>query len=383
MGESLHSHGGALDHFSCELVDRCRQSGGVLALPGGRIVLPTVFGFCRGVKRALAMLDQEVSRHVQQGGRLFLLGEIIHNPWVNVYFQRRDVTILSTEDRGRLEELITASDCAIIPAFGVPLPVEKRLRQIGCRIVDTSCGDVRRLWKWAEGAAERGFGVMIFGRADHDETVVTRSRLEACGGRYLVVNKLSQVDWFCDVVTGRRSAAEFGGLLAKAASNTVEFSPFERLAHVSQTTMLYDETMRVQAKLREAFTSRFGAEEAGRRLLLQPTVCRATQARQSAAVTLCQSKPDVVIVVGGFGSSNTRHLYELARSYAAAYFIEDAGAILDARTLRTFDAGTAQPVLAHDWLPLRRPVTVGVLSGASCPEIVIGEVLRKLAGFLK
>jgi len=378
---------GALDNFSSELVDRCRQSGGVLALAGGRIVLPAVFGFCRGVKRALAMLDQEVSRHAQQGGRLFLLGEIIHNPWVNAYFQRRDVTILRTEDRGRLEELISPVDCAIIPAFGVPLPVEERLRRIGCRIVDTSCGDVRRLWKWAEGAARSGFGVMIFGRADHDETVVTRSRLEACGGQYLVVNKLSQVDVFCDLLTGRRPAVEFGELLTRAAnaaaSNAAEFSPFERLAHVSQTTMLYDETMQVQTKLRVAFASRFGAAEAGRRLLLQPTVCRATQARQSAAVTLCQERPDVVVVVGGFGSSNTRHLYELARSYAAAYFIEDADAILDAHTLRTFDAATAQPTLAHDWLPAKRPVTVGVLSGASSPESVIGEVLRKISGFLE
>jgi len=373
---------GALDNFSSELVDRCRQSGGVLALPGGRIVLPEVFGFCRGVKRALAMLDQEVSRHARQGGRLFLLGEIIHNPWVNDYFQRRDVTILRTEDRARLESLITSSDCAIIPAFGVPLPVEERLRRIGCRIVDTSCGDVRRLWKWAEGAARSGFGVMIFGRADHDETVVTRSRLEACGGQYLVVNKLSQVDWFCDLVTGRRPTVEFAELLGRAASNTVEFSPFERLAHVSQTTMLHDETMLVQAKLREAFAERFGPADAQRRLLLQPTVCRATQARQSAAVTLCRERPDVVVVVGGFGSSNTRHLYELARSYAAAYFIEDADAILDARTLRTFDAATAQPTLTHDWLPGKRPVTVGVLSGASSPEIVIGEVLQKIAGFL-
>ncbi|MCL2701309.1 MAG: hypothetical protein FWE88_06410 [Phycisphaerae bacterium] len=376
------SHIGALSHFSSDLVDRCRQRGGVLALPGGRIVLPTVFGFCRGVKRALAMLDQEVARHAQAGGRLFLLGEIIHNPWVNDYFQHRSVTILRTEDRGRLESLISADDCAIIPAFGVPLPVEERLRQIGCRIVDTSCGDVRRLWKWAEGAAQSGYGVMIFGRAVHDETVVTRSRLEACGGRYLVVNKLSQVDWFCDIVTGRKPTAAFGELLAKAASNTAEFSPFERLAHVSQTTMLYDETMLVQTKLREAFASRFGVDRAEGRLRLQPTVCRATQARQSAAVTLCQEKPDVVVVVGGFGSSNTRHLHELARSYAAAYFIEDADAILDAHTLRTFDAATSQPILARDWLPEKRPVTVGVLSGASSPEIVIGEVLQKIAGFL-
>jgi len=374
---------GMLDGFSSVLVDRCRQAGGVWQLPGGSIILPEVFGFCRGVKRALAMLDHEVSRHAQQGGRLFLLGEIIHNPWVNDYFHRRGVTILDADDRRQLESLITPEDCAIIPAFGVPLPVEHRLQQIGCRIVDTSCGDVRRLWKWAQEAAQRGFGVMIFGRADHDETVVTRSRLEACGGSYLVVNKLSQVDFFCDLITGRRDRGEFAELLKRSASNTTELAVFERLAQVSQTTMLYDETMLVQERLRGAFGERFGAAEMSERLQLQPTVCRATQARQSAAVKLCQQHPDVVIVVGGFGSSNTRHLFELAGSFAPAYFIEDASAIVDANTLRTLDHQTSQPATVTGWLPAHRPVRVAVLSGASSPEIVVGEVLRKLAEFLE
>ena len=374
--------------FASEIVDRARHGGGVWTLPGGQILLPSVFGFCRGVTRALEMLEQSVAQHGQGIGadinrpqRLFLLGQIIHNPWVNAYFQRQGVRMLSREDLGHLESIITADDVAIIPAFGVPLPIEQRLAGIGCRIVDTSCGDVRRLWSWAQKAAGEGFGVLIFGRADHDETVVTRSRLEACGGKYVVAGKLEQVRQFCGLVSGQMPASKFRECFGANASNADSLSPFERLAQVSQTTMLYDETMTVRELITQAFAQRFGPEQAKERLLFQPTVCKATQARQAAAVELCQSRPDVVIVVGGFGSSNTRHLYELARQYAAAYFIEDARAILDERHLATAD-DQGDPRVVENWLPSRRPLRLAVLAGASSPEVVIGQVMQKLAAFL-
>ena len=371
-----------LSIFASEVVDRVRASGNVWRLPGGEIRLPRVFGFCRGVKRALTMLGEACRQHCRGAKVLYLLGQIIHNPWVNDHFQSRCVRILQDDQIARLAEHVGADDCVIIPAFGVVPAVERRLAGIGCRVVDTSCGDVRRLWLWAQRAVAEGFAVMIFGRATHDETVVTTSRLAEAGGRYLVVGDLDEARRFCRMVTGADDARGFAGAFAAQATNAETLQPFLRLAQASQTTMLYDATMEVRRLLQEAFAARFGPDEADGRLLLQPTVCRATQDRQAAAVELCRAGIDVAVVVGGFGSSNTRHLYELARGYAPAVFIEDASAILSAGEVRSLDSARGAPAVMRDWLPRRRPLRIGVLAGASSPEVVVGEVLEKLSACL-
>ena len=369
-----------LEAFSSAVVDRVTASGNSWKLPGGEILLPGVFGFCRGVKRALAMLDAVVSSP-GRSKRLFLLGEIIHNPWVNRYFEDRGVSILSASQLRDVQQYVRAEDCAIIPAFGVPLAIEKMLTTIGCQIVDTSCGDVRRLWVWAQRESKGGFGIIIFGRADHDETVVTKSRLDAAGGKYLVLGSLDKVQRFCELIRTANDAADPGEAFGPASTNASTLEPFLQLAQVSQTTMLYDDTMEVRRLIEDAFEHRFGSG-AAQRLMFQPTVCRATQDRQAAAVELCRQKLDLAVVVGGFGSSNTRHLYELARGYSPAVFIEDAAAIVSDTTLNTMDLARQTEVTLHDWLPSRRPLRVGVLAGASSPEIVIGQVLEKLALFL-
>ena len=371
-----------LPAFGSELVDRLRRQGNIWRLPGGEILLPRVFGFCRGVERALSMLQQAVEDHARQSGGLFLLGQIIHNPWVNKYFENRGVRILSRDQLESVEGYVGAEDCVVIPAFGVNLPVERRLGEIGCTIVNTSCGDVRRLWAWAERAAQDGCGVLIFGRPDHDETVVTKSRLEAVGGRYLVVSSRDRTERFCELIERGADAAAFGAEFGPKETNAAALQPFDRLAQVSQTTMLYDETMRVRERVRAAFARRFGPAAADR-LAFQPTVCRATQARQAAAVELCRAGCHLVMVVGGFGSSNTRHLYELAGEYAPAWFIEDAEAIRSPEELATIDLADERHYVARGWLPGRRPLRIGVLAGASSPEVVIGEVLERLSGFLR
>jgi len=368
--------------FGSALVERLRQAGNVWKLPGGQLVLPRAFGFCRGVERALAMLQQAVQAAGKTHKKLFLLGQIIHNPWVNQRFEAAGVRILTGPELDDPGAFISPADCAVIPAFGVPPEVEHRLRAIGCEIIDTSCGDVRRLWAWAERAVAGGRGVLIFGRAQHDETVVTKSRLAAAGGNYLVVHNLAEVRQFCGMIVSP-DAPGFASAFGQQATNASSIEPFENLAQVSQTTMLYDETVQVRELLREAFERRFGKDEGQRRLLFEPTVCRATQDRQSAAVELCRSGLDLVIVVGGFGSSNTRHLYELARHYVPAYFIESAEAIKSSRELLTFDPAREAEVVAADWLPGRRPLRIGVLAGASSPEAVVGDVLERLAAFLK
>ena len=373
-------------NFRSEVVDRMRLADNVWRLEHGRLVLPRVFGFCRGVERALEMLDSACETLAKGGRKLFLLGQIIHNPWVNDYFRALGVRVLKEEEIARLEEIISPADCAVVPAFGVRPEVRRRLGKIGCQVVDTSCGDVIRLWNWAQKASAAGYGIMIFGRAKHDETVVTKSLLAEQGGKYVIAGNLEQVRQFCDLVKGQIPPERFVELFDKESTNADSIEPFFRLAQVSQTTMLYEETMKVRDFITHAFAERFGGAEkveAEKRLSFQPTVCRATQDRQASAVELCQAQCDLVIVVGGFGSSNTRHLYELARKYAPAYFIEDARAIFCEHELHTVDPHTSQALTIRDWLPSRRPLKIAVLAGASTPESVVGQVLERLAEFLK
>ena len=353
-----------------------------MSLPGGQILLPGVFGFCRGVERALEMLEAAVNSRRSRGVRLFLLGEVIHNPWVNKYFEDKGVRILRAGHRDRPEGFITQQDCAVIPAFGVPLIIEQRIKEIGCEIVDTTCGDVRRLWRWASRAVADGYGVLIFGRAQHDETVVTKSRLAAMGGKYVVAGNLDEVKAFASLVTGRISPKHFSEVFGTASTNADSIEPFGRLAQVSQTTMLYNDTMEVRETLRQACVEKYGEAHLSDQLLLQETVCRATQARQSAAVELCQKHCDLVIVVGGFSSSNTLNLYKLAAGYCPSHFIESAENIKSPDELVTYDFDVGCEAVADGWLPKRRPLRIGVLAGASSPEIVVGKVIEKLAGYL-
>ena len=371
-----------LEEFGSELVDRIRRGGNTLNLPGGQLLLPRVYGFCRGVTRALAMLRKRIQQTDSHKGRLFLMGQIIHNPWVNEYFQQSGVQMLSETQRQAVEQYVTPDDCAVIPAFGVLLEIERKLKAVGCEIVDTTCPDVRRLWAWAEQATEQGYAVLIFGRCDHDETVVTKSRLEAAGGKYLVVGRLEQAKLFSEMLAGDRPEENLPRAFGADTTNAESIQQFARVAQVSQTTMLYDETMKVRRLLQEAFIRKFGPEEATEHLLFEPTVCRATQDRQTAAVELCRSGCDLVIVVGGYGSSNTRHLYELASNYTEAVFIEDASAIMSRNEIHSFDPDRGSASALKGWLPARRPLKIGVLAGASTPEFVVGEVLERLAEFL-
>ena len=380
--DSIDASAGA---FHSDVVDRMRMGSNVWRLPGGQLLLPEVFGFCRGVQRALGMLDRAIDRCQRENRNIFLLGEIIHNPWVNDHFRRRGVSVLTRLEIDNLEKHVTGVDCAVVPAFGVSLEVERRLKAIGCPIIDTSCGDVRRLWRWGEKAVANGFAILIFGRALHDETVVTKSRLAAAGGNYVVAGNLDEVSLLCEFLTGNRPGEAFVEAFGAELTNATDPQPFQRLAQVSQTTMLYNETMAAREILRAAFEKRFSSDSAGvsARLLFQPTVCRATQDRQSAAADLCSADCDLAVVVGGFGSSNTRHLYELAASRVPAVFIEGAQAIgLDGR-IDSFDETATRRVVVRRHLPHRRPLRIAVLAGASCPEIVIGQVLQKLATFLE
>lgn len=354
------------DLFRDRDVDALASGGGRLALGGFReLVLPRVFGFCGGVVRALNLLERTLEE--AGDGRLWLLGEIIHNETVNDHFRGRGVRIVSERSVEAVFESADAGDVFVIPAFGLPEATEARLRDfVGDRgtVVDTTCPYVKRIWDFVSRAAASGKTILIHGKPEHPETRATVSR--ALGGRNAVVIVPTMED----------------ALRAARAIRTGRWTGFpeawvrkpewgcSRFAMVHQTTMLHDETLRMADLLRQA------AEEAGGRLEVADTVCRATQDRQDAAGRVCARGCDLILVLGGFASSNTNQLYRMAKSHAPAFFIQSAGA-LDRSRIRHFVPASGGVRVTEGWFP-REGAVIGLLAGASCPAPDIGEVVRTL-----
>ena len=354
-----------MEAFRDNQVEQARRQGGVIPLGGGRrLLLPRVFGFCGGVVRALFELERCVRE--ARGQRVFLLGPVIHNDSVNSYFRSLGVDIVPEDGIEGILGMAGPDDRIVIPAFGVPLEMEQALRErfAPSQIVDTTCRDVRAVWGFLAGLTGADWTVVIHGKPDHPETRATLSRARRHAARVVVMPSSDGTAALCRAIRERNWACCPPAWLCAGATASPDSGP---VALVNQTTMLHDETVALAAALRQA------CHDAGRRCAVADTVCRATQNRQDAARELCRQRPEPVLVVGGFASSNTSQLYRMARECTAAYMIQSAAALAPDR-LRHWLPGVGQQCTA-DWLPPSW-TTVGILAGASCPATDIGAVIR-------
>jgi 4-hydroxy-3-methylbut-2-enyl diphosphate reductase len=254
------------------------------------------------------------------------------------------------------------------------------LRQRGCILVDTTCGSVLNVWKNVERYAREGFTSIIHGKYWHEETRATASRaLSLAGGHYLVLRDLEEARLAARAVTGKGDLGEFAERFHPAASPG--FDParhLERLGLANQTTMLSSESLEIGEILRRAMVERWGEEEALRRFRAFDTICSATQERQDAVLKLLESPLDLMLVVGGYNSSNTSHLAEMASGRVPTYHIEDAQGLVSKDEIRHKPVGASAPRVTRAWLP-RRPLKVGLTAGASTPNSKVGEVIERLA----
>lgn len=363
-------------HYRSALVERIRARGGVLQTGKTTIRLAKQFGFCYGVERAIDLAY--AAGKVFSGRRIFLLGEIIHNPDVNAQMSALGIRHLdprpSAEEIGRLD----ASDVVIVPAFGAEVKTVQLVRDRGCQVVDTTCGDVMSVWKRVRQNAAEQVTSIIHGKATHEETRATASR--ALGpdgsGHYLVVLDLEQTRRVCDFVEKGGDPAEFAGYFEGAMSPG--FDPtihLERLGVANQTTMLRSETETIQSLLREAVVRRDGGSASNFRYF--DTICGATQERQDALFQLLREPLDLLIVIGGYNSSNTTHLVEIGKKKYPTWFVRNAECLVSAREIHHFDLHRKSEIRSADWLPLDRPLTIGVTAGASCPNNLIEEIIQR------
>ena len=365
-------------HYHSPLVERLKAAGGVAVFGDVTVRLAKQFGFCYGVERAIDLAY--AARKVFADRNLFLVGEIIHNPDVNAQLASMGIRTLTGPCKMTDIDALSPEDVVIIPAFGAEVAVQERIKQRGCRIVDTTCGDVMSVWKRVRQYADDGVTSIIHGKAEHEETRATSSRARAAGGgagHFVVVYDLAETDLVCDYIRGRGDRAAFLEKFGRAVSPG--FDPDLHLRKVgvaNQTTMLRSETEEVQRRIRAAVVERDGSDVNFR---VFDTICGATQERQDALKEMLEQPPDLMLVVGGYNSSNTTHLADMGKEKVPTYFILNADCLESSDRIRHFDTHHHVEIEDRGWLP-SGPVTVGITAGASCPSNLIEDVLRRLLG---
>lgn len=369
--------------YHSRLVDDIRAGGYRATFGDLELQLAQDFGFCYGVDRAIDYAYQ--ATHKFPGRRIYLVGEIIHNPHVNRRLEDAGVTFLYPTDGEFDFSGVVPDDVVILPAFGVTIEDFARLRQIGCVLVDTTCGSVLNVWKRVESYARDGFTALIHGKYFHEETRATASQVHRHeGGTYIIVRDMAEAKLVCDYIERRPTALDRATFQAhfreKATSGFDPDRDLVRIGVANQTTMLATESLAIAAAVGQSLTARYGAEDKAEHFRSFDTICSATQERQDAILELMRDPPDIMIVIGGYNSSNTNHLAHLCREYCTTYHIADAQCI-DAETgtirHKTELAPEAAEVVAHDWLPAG-PIRVGVTAGASTPNNKVGEAIERV-----
>ena len=364
-------------HYRSDIVDKIRRAGGIFSLGDVTVRLAKQFGFCYGVERAIDLAY--AARKVFKDRRLFIVGEIIHNPEVNEQISSLGIKNLMGKNKEADIADLQPDDVVIVPAFGTELSIQQQIKERGCQIVDTTCGDVMSVWKRVRKYASESATSIIHGKAEHEETKATSSRAVGDGkGHYLVVLTLTDTDYVCDYIRNGGDKQAFLDRFRNAHS--AGFDPDLHLRTVgvaNQTTMLRGETEEVQRRIRQAIIDRDGPELGAKNFRFFDTICGATQERQDALRELLDVRMNLLLVVGGYNSSNTSHLAEMGEEKLPTYFVRNASRLLSEKEILHYNLHDKEEVIAKDWLPAG-PIVVGITAGASCPNNLIEETLVRL-----
>ena len=358
--------------YQSDLIASLRTNGHELRVGRLTVRLAEAFGFCWGVERAVAMA-YETRRHFPSE-RIWITNEIIHNPSVNAHLREMDVRFISVEAGVKDFSDVAGGDVVILPAFGATVQEMQLLSERGCHIVDTTCPWVSKVWNTVEKHKKHAFTSIIHGKVKHEETLATSS----FAGTYLVVLDLAEAQMVADYILGRGERQSFMARFARACSPG--FDPDRDLVRVgvaNQTTMLKNETEEIGRLFERTMLERYGPVVLDQHFLAFNTICDATQERQDAMFSLVDEPLDRMVVIGGFNSSNTTHLQEIAVSRGTPSFHIDTperigpGNRIEHKPLGG-DLETVEPFLPEG------PIRVGITSGASTPDRVVEDVIRRL-----
>jgi len=379
MKEAVASELAAAYHS--KIVDALREGGFVRVSGRLTIHLAREFGFCYGVDRAVDYAYQTRKRFPEK--RVFLTGEIIHNPHVNDRLRAQGIRLLT--DPGEDATTLGPDDVVILPAFGVSIGELARLDREGCTLVDTTCGSVLNVWKNVKRYAQDGFTSVIHGKVHHEETRATASQaLQYPGGQYLIVRDEAEAELVCQFIRHGGDSAAFIAHFDDAVSPG--FDPardLQRVGCANQTTMLMTESLKIGEMLRQAMIDRYGEADSSTHFRAFDTICSATQERQDAVVRLLDEEPlDLAVVIGGYNSSNTCNLARICAERVPTFHIADPGCLVSATEIRHRPIGqpstaAAGELVTRNWLP-DGTLRVGLTAGASTPNNIVGEVIGRL-----
>lgn len=381
MGHKEAIEGDLQRAYASAIVDRIVQNDNVYTEKGITFHIATSFGFCYGVDRSLE-LAHETIKHFP-GRRVFLTTEIIHNPYANNHLRSLGIQFLFGPYQGEVTiDDVTAEDIVILPAFGTEVRVLNKFKEKGCIMVDTICGSVLNVWKRVESYARDGFTSIIHGKYYHEESLATSSRvLEYPAGRYLIVLNMKEARTVADYILKGGDKGAFLEKFGKGCSPGFEPDRhLEKIGLANQTTMLSSESLAIAEHLRKTMLEKYGAAAADQHFRNFDTICSATEDRQRAMLQLREQPLHLMLVLGGYNSSNTNHLCKISSEFVTTYHIEDADGILSRNQIRHKPYGEWETVVTDGWLP-PRPCHIGITSGASTPNQVMGRVIEKILSF--
>ena len=356
----------------------------LLDLGNLKIYLARHFGFCYGVENAIEIAYRTIESN--QGKRIFLLSEMIHNPQVNADLLQKGVQFLQDTNGKELIPLssLTQEDIVIIPAFGTTIDMEKKLNAIGIQVqqYNTTCPFVEKVWNRSAQIAKKGYSIIIHGKPKHEETRATFSHASA-NSPTLIVNDMEDTIELGKIISGELPDSHFYSYFkGKYSENFNPATDLEKIGVVNQTTQLATDTQAISDYLKTVIVNKFGESELPVHFAdTRDTLCYATNDNQTAVNSLLEIPADIAFVMGGKNSSNSSHLVELCENKLPTYFIDGPEKLIDANSLINTNWRNKEQTIINNYLPTQQPTIILMTSGASCPDTVVEAVIRQIADY--
>ncbi len=358
--------------YQSNLVQEIRDLGYTLTRGDVTIRLAESFGFCWGVERAVA-IAYETRQHFPTE-QIWITNEIIHNPSVNQRLRDMKVGFIEVENGAKNFDVIDRGDVVILPAFGASIPEMQLLNDRGCTIVDTTCPWVSKVWNTIEKHKKKDYTSIVHGQYKHEETIATISFAD----KYLIVLNMAQANYVADYILNGGDRNEFFAKFTNAHSTN--FDPdidLERVGIANQTTMLKTETEAIGKLFERTMMKKYSTAELNDHFQSFNTICDATQERQDAMFKLVDVQLDLMLVIGGYNSSNTTHLQEISIEHQIpSYHIDSDARISIDNRIEHKPLGKDLEV-TENWLPAGK-ITIGVTSGASTPDKVVEDAIERI-----
>jgi 4-hydroxy-3-methylbut-2-enyl diphosphate reductase len=356
----------------------------LLDLGNLKIYLARHFGFCYGVENAIEIAYRTIESN--QGKRIFLLSEMIHNPQVNADLLQKGVQFLQDTNGKELIpfETLTKDDIVIIPAFGTTIAMEKKLNAIGIQVqqYNTTCPFVEKVWNRSAQISKKGYSIIIHGKPKHEETRATFSHASA-NSPTLIVNDMADTIQLGKIISGELPVADFYSYFnGKYSENFNPVTDLEKIGVVNQTTQLATDTQAISDYLKSVMVTKFGESELPVHFAdTRDTLCYATNDNQTAVNSLLEIPADLAFVMGGKNSSNSSHLVELCENKLTTYFIDGPEKLIDANSILNTNWRNKEQTIINNYLPIKDTTTILMTSGASCPDTVVEAVIRQIADY--